>query len=178
MYCRFTATLESHDSNRLIQNLPILQERAKKETTNGRNRFLQKSAVSCENLRLPAQNLRFPVVFCANLRFPNLLIYRASRKSMKICKNLRKCAFRVPFAVSPLAHPDSRFRIADSVPISSLPYRLTIFNLMCSTLSQRYTPLFPRKTHAPKSGVILFSNVLKGTQRSRQLITFNRGLRS
>ena len=62
---------------------------------------LQFSAVSCENLR-------FPAVFCANLRLPNPLIYRASRKSAKICKNLRKCAFRVrflPFAVSLLARP-------------------------------------------------------------------------
>ena len=40
------------------------------------------SAVSCENLR-------FPAVFCANLRLPNPLIYRASRKSAKICENLR-----------------------------------------------------------------------------------------
>ena len=62
---------------------------------------LRFSAVSCENLRFP--------VFCANLRLPNPLIYRASRKSAKICKNLRKCAFRVrflPFAVSLLARPD------------------------------------------------------------------------
>ena len=41
-----------------------------------------KSAVSCENLRVPA-------VFCANLRLPNPLIYRASRKSAKICENVR-----------------------------------------------------------------------------------------
>ena len=60
----------------------------------------------CKNLRFSAvscENLRFPAVFCANLRLPNPLIYRASRKSAKICKNLRKCAFRVrflPFAVS------------------------------------------------------------------------------
>ena len=69
----------------------------------GTYRFLQKSAVSCENLR-------FPVVFCANLRLPNPLIYRARRKSAKICKNLRKCAFRVrflPFAVSLLARPET-----------------------------------------------------------------------
>ena len=74
----------------------------KRETANGRNRFLQKSAVSCENLR-------FPAVFCANLRLPNPLIYRARRESAKICKNLRNCAFRVwflPFAVSLLARPD------------------------------------------------------------------------
>ena len=66
----------------------------------------------CKNLRFSAvscENLRFPAVFCANLRLPNPLIYRASRKSAKICKNLRKCAFRVrflPFAVSLLARPD------------------------------------------------------------------------
>ena len=59
----------------------------------------------CKNLRFSAvscENLRFPAVFCANLRLPNPLIYRASRKSAKICKNLRKCAFWVrflPFAV-------------------------------------------------------------------------------
>ena len=70
----------------------------------------------CENLRFSAvscENLRFPAVFCANLRLPNPLIYRASRKSAKICKNLRKCAFRVrflPFAVSLLARPDKVFR--------------------------------------------------------------------
>ena len=40
------------------------------------------SAVSCENLR-------FPAVFCRNLRLPNPLIYRASRKSAKICENVR-----------------------------------------------------------------------------------------
>ena len=54
----------------------------------------------CENLRFSAvscENLRFPAVFCANQRLPNPLIYRASRKSAKICKNLRKCAFRVRF---------------------------------------------------------------------------------
>ena len=67
----------------------------------------------CKNLRFSAvscENLRFPAVFCANLRLPNPLIYRASRKSAKICKNLRKCAFRVrflPFAVSLLARADS-----------------------------------------------------------------------
>ena len=66
----------------------------------------------CKNLRFSAvscENLRFPAVFCANLRLPNPLIYRANRKSAKICKNLRKCAFRVrflPFAVSLLARPD------------------------------------------------------------------------
>ena len=66
----------------------------------------------CKNLRFPAvscENLQFPAVFCANLRLPNPLIYRASRKSAKICKNLRKCASRVrflPFAVSLLARPD------------------------------------------------------------------------
>ena len=66
----------------------------------------------CKNLRFSAvscENLRFPAVFCANLRLPNPLIYRASRKSAKICQNLRKCAFRVrflPFAVSLLARPD------------------------------------------------------------------------
>ena len=46
----------------------------------------------CENLRFPAvscENLRFPAVFCANLRLPNPLIYRASRKSAKICENVR-----------------------------------------------------------------------------------------
>ena len=59
----------------------------------------------CKNLRFSAvscENLRFPAVFCVNLRLPNPL-KRASRKSAKICKNLRKCAFRVrflPFAVS------------------------------------------------------------------------------
>ena len=60
------------------------------------------SAVSCENLR-------FPAVFCENLPPPNPLICRASRKSAKICKNLRKCAFWVrflPFAVSLLARPE------------------------------------------------------------------------
>ena len=67
----------------------------------------------CKNLRFSAvscENLRFPAVFCANLRLPNPLIYRASRKSAKICKNLRKCAFRVrflPFAVSLLARPEN-----------------------------------------------------------------------
>ena len=67
----------------------------------------------CENLRFSAvscENLRFPAVFCANLRLPNPLIYRASRKSAKICKNLRKCAFRdrfLPFAVSLLARPET-----------------------------------------------------------------------
>ena len=67
---------------------------------------------SCKNLRFSAvscENLRFPAVFCANLRLPNPLIYWASRKSAKICKNLRKCAFRVrflPFAVSLLARPE------------------------------------------------------------------------
>ena len=69
------------------------------------------SAVSCENLR-------FPAVFCANLRLPNPLIYRASRKSAKICKNLRKCAFRVrflPFAVSLLARPEFRSGKTDPV---------------------------------------------------------------
>ena len=66
----------------------------------------------CKNLRFSAvscENLRFPAVFCANLRLTNLLIYRANRKSAKICKNLRKCAFRVrflPFAVSLLARPE------------------------------------------------------------------------
>ena len=60
------------------------------------------------------ENLRFPAKICSFLRrsatrIPNLLIYRASRKSAKICKNLRECAFRVrflPFAVSLLARPD------------------------------------------------------------------------
>ena len=67
----------------------------------------------CKNLRFPSvscENLRFPAVFCANLRLPNPLIYKASRKSAKICKNLRKCAFRVrflPFAVSLLARPEN-----------------------------------------------------------------------
>ena len=42
---------------------------------------LRFSAVSCENLR-------FPAVFCANLRLPNPLIYRAGRKSAKICENV------------------------------------------------------------------------------------------
>ena len=66
----------------------------------------------CKNLRFSAvscENLRFPAVFCANLRLPNPLICRASRKSTKICKNLRKCAFRVRVffvAVSLLARPD------------------------------------------------------------------------
>ena len=66
----------------------------------------------CENLRVSAvscENLRFPVVFCENLRPSNPLIHRASRKSAKICKNLRKCAFWVrflPFAVSLLARPE------------------------------------------------------------------------
>ena len=66
----------------------------------------------CKNLRFSAvscENLRFPAVFCENVRLPNPLIYRASRKSAKICKNLRKCAFRVrflPFAVSLLARPE------------------------------------------------------------------------
>ena len=66
----------------------------------------------CENLRFSAvscNNLRFPAVSCGFLRLPNPLIYRAGRKSAKICKNLRKCAFRVrflPFAVSLLARPD------------------------------------------------------------------------
>ena len=67
--------------------------------------ILRFSAVSCENLQ-------FPAVFCENLRPPNPFIYRASRKSAKICKNLRKCAFRVrflPFAVSLLARPDMLF---------------------------------------------------------------------
>ena len=58
--------------------------------------------------------LRKSAVFCANLRLPNPLIYRAIRKSSKICKNQRKCAFRVrflPFAVSLLARPDiTRFK--------------------------------------------------------------------
>ena len=68
----------------------------------------------CKNLRFSAvscENLRFPAVFCANLRLPNPLIYRASRKSAKICKNLRKCAFWVrflPFAVSLLARPEGK----------------------------------------------------------------------
>ena len=35
------------------------------------------------------KNLRFSAVFCANLRLPNPLIYRASRKSAKICENVR-----------------------------------------------------------------------------------------
>ena len=46
----------------------------------------------CKNLRFSAvscENLRFPVVFYANLRLPNPLIYRASRKSAKICENVR-----------------------------------------------------------------------------------------
>ena len=46
----------------------------------------------CKNLRFSAvscENLRFPAVFCANLRLPNPLIYRASRKSAKICENVR-----------------------------------------------------------------------------------------
>ena len=70
----------------------------------------------CKNLRFSAvscENLRFSAVFCANLRLPNPLIYRASRKSAKICKNLRKCAFRVrflPFAVSLLARPEARLQ--------------------------------------------------------------------
>ena len=70
----------------------------------------------CKNLRFPAVSceiLWFPVVFWANLRLPNPLIYRASRKSAKICENLRKCAFRVrflPFAVSLLARPDLFFQ--------------------------------------------------------------------
>ena len=69
----------------------------------------------CKNLRFSAvscENLRFPAVFCANLRLPSPLIYRASRKSAKICKNLRKCPFRVrflPFAVSLLARPDKKW---------------------------------------------------------------------
>ena len=56
----------------------------------------------CENLRFSAvscENLRFPAVSCANLRLPNPLIYRASRKSAKICKNLRKCAFGSGFSL-------------------------------------------------------------------------------
>ena len=46
----------------------------------------------CKNLRFSAvsyENLRFPAVFCANLRLPNPSIYRASRKSAKICKSVR-----------------------------------------------------------------------------------------
>ena len=65
----------------------------------------------CKNLRFPAKIcgfLRFSAQICG---FPNPLIYRASRKSAKICKNLRKCAFRVrflPFAVSLLVRPERR----------------------------------------------------------------------
>ena len=79
----------------------------------------------CKNLRVSAvssENLRFPAVCCANLRLPNPLIYRASRKSAKICKNLRRCAFRVrflPFAVSLLARPDpmvNRQKVAKNEP--------------------------------------------------------------
>ena len=46
----------------------------------------------CKNLRFSAENLRFPAVFCANLRLPNPLTCRASRKqrkSAKICENVR-----------------------------------------------------------------------------------------
>ena len=46
----------------------------------------------CKNLRFSAvscANLRFPAVFCANLRLSNPLIYRSSRKSAKICENVR-----------------------------------------------------------------------------------------
>ena len=70
------------------------------------------SAVSCKNLR-------FPAVFCANLQLPTPLIYRASRKSAKICNNLRSCAFRVrflPFAVSLLARPEQRHPWAVGLP--------------------------------------------------------------
>ena len=73
----------------------------------------------CKNLRFSAVSceiLRFPAVFCANLRLPNPLIYRASRKSAKICKNLRKkmCVPGPvsPFAVSLLARPDIQTPIA------------------------------------------------------------------
>ena len=69
------------------------------------------SAKICSFLRKSCENLRFPAVFCANLRLPNPLIYKASRKSAKICKNLRECALRVrflPFAVSLLARPGLR----------------------------------------------------------------------
>ena len=65
----------------------------------------------CKNLRFSAvscENLRFPAVFCANLQLPNPLIYRVSRESAKICKNLRKCAFRVrfsPFCCLPFSAP-------------------------------------------------------------------------
>ena len=102
-------TVQQTPLGRSAQRHQITLGARQKETANGRNRFLQKSAaVFCGFL----QNLRFPAIFCANLRLPNPLIYRASRKSAKICKNLRKCAFRVrflPFAVSLVARPDNQF---------------------------------------------------------------------
>ena len=70
----------------------------------------------CKNLRFSAvscDNLRFPAVFCANLRLPNPLIYRASRKSAKICKKSAKMCVPGPvspsFAVSLLARPEPKF---------------------------------------------------------------------
>ena len=82
----------------------------------------------CKNLRFSAvscENLRFPAVFCANPRLPNPLIYRARRKSAKICKNLRKCAFRfwfLPFAVSLLARPFvHKFLFTIFVPLNPPP---------------------------------------------------------
>ena len=65
---------------------------------------LRKSAVFCGFLRKSAVSS----VFCANLRLPNLLIYRASRKSAKICKNFQ--VRFLPFAVSLVAPWASKSR--------------------------------------------------------------------
>ena len=59
------------------------------------------SAKICGFLRFPAKICENPAVSCANLRLPNPLIYRA------VSKNLRKWQF-LPFAVSLLAHPETR----------------------------------------------------------------------
>ena len=93
------------------QSLKKSREGRKKVPKKGDSKWEKPvSAKICGFLRFPAKICGFSAVFCANLRLPNPLIYRASRKSAKICKNQRKCAFRVrflPFAVSLLARPEN-----------------------------------------------------------------------
>ena len=97
------------NSNKRHKAMPARCQRLNRSAPKGRQQMRETGF--CKNLRFSAvscENLRFPAVFCANLRLPNPLIYRASRKSAKICKNLRKCAFRVrflPFAVSLFGAP-------------------------------------------------------------------------
>ena len=85
-FLRFNGPLFKSLSKRLSFKETLIGARQKGDSKWEKPVSAQKSAVSCENLR-------FPAVFCANLRLPNPLIYRASRKSArkaaKICENVR-----------------------------------------------------------------------------------------